>query len=157
MGMDPVDTEGNVGGGSSLALEPGPPYTPHISYGGNSKLKYAWLSGTTWISETVDDSAEIVGHDTSLALESTSPYTPHISYVDVTSANLKYAWLNSNVWISETIDSEGAVGWWPSLTLDDKGNPYISYYDATNGDLKYAYIPPIEVFLPVVMKDYSPP
>ena len=137
--IETVDSEGNTGGESSLALEPEPPYSPQISYCGDGNLKYAWLNDTTWFSETVDDSVEIIGRYTSLALEPTSPYTPHISYFDFTNGDLKYAWFNGSVWISETVDSGGKVGEWTSLALNSSGRPYISYYDATNGDLKFAH------------------
>ncbi|MCP4229652.1 MAG: T9SS type A sorting domain-containing protein [bacterium] len=43
------------------------------------------------------------------------------------------------VWIIETVDSEGNVGLYPSIALDDEDNPHIAYYDMSNYDLKYAY------------------
>jgi hypothetical protein len=137
--IETVDNEGNTGAESSLVLEPTYPYTPHISYHGDGNLKHAWLSDTTWISETVDDSSDITGRATSLALEPTSPYTLHISYFDFTNGDLKYAQFNGTAWISETVDSEGEVGRRSSLALNSSGNPYISYYDVTNGGLKLAH------------------
>jgi hypothetical protein len=41
-------------------------------------------------------------------------------------------------WHVETVDSEGRVGWYTSLALDDNGYLHISYYDRTNESLKYA-------------------
>jgi hypothetical protein len=138
--IETVDSDGGVGRYSSLALEPTYPYTPHISYfyWDNRDLKHAWLSGTTWLSETVDSAAGDVGRYTSLALDSNG--NPHISYNDSTNLDLKYAWRSGTTWLSETVDSEGDVGrWGTSLALDNRDNPCISYYDHhPNYDLKLA-------------------
>lgn len=189
---------------SSLALESTYPYTPHISYRyrlGDSDLRYAWLNGTTWLTETVDSAGD-VGKYTSLALDSSGD--SHISYFDDTNDALKYAWRSGTTWLSETVDSTGQPAWgrgttsleldgadmpyisyydavnddlklarfdgtvwiiqavdsggdvgqYSSLALDRMGCPHISYYDATHGDLKYAYIPPHYVYLPLAMREY---
>jgi len=129
-----------VGSWSSLALERTYPYTPHISYydSANGDLKHAWLSGTTWITETVDSAGD-VGWYTSLALNSSG--IPRISYFDNTNHSLKFAWLSDTTWLSETVDKTGGQPWGrgsTSLELDQDGLPYISYYDAINDDLKLA-------------------
>jgi PKD repeat protein len=41
-------------------------------------------------------------------------------------------------WTIETVDSNGDVGYYPSLSLDDSNYPHISYWDWTNSHLKYA-------------------
>ncbi|MHB1314745.1 MAG: DUF2207 domain-containing protein [Christensenellales bacterium] len=45
---------------------------------------------------------------------------------------------NSSGWIVETVDSEGDVGEYTSLAVDDFGYPHIAYFDSTNGVVKYA-------------------
>jgi hypothetical protein len=94
-----VDTGG--GKTSSLALHRHPPHPPRVSYHREThrSLKYAWLSGTTWLSVTVDNSAGDVGLFTSLALDEWGH--PRISYFDETNRNLRYAWLGSRhrVWL----------------------------------------------------------
>jgi hypothetical protein len=129
-------------GGSSLALEPTYPYTPHISYFNdtNDDLKHAWKRGTTWLSETVDSGGD-VGWCTSLALDSSGNL--RISYLDNTNDALKYAWWNGTTWLSETVNSTGQPSWGrgaTSLELDQADLPYISYYDAANGDMKFAHL-----------------
>lgn len=132
--------------GTSLALEPTYPYTPHISYyypsGGDNHLDHAYLSGTawcsgTWVTEKVEDGQAAWS---SLALEATYPYITHISYQDVANSSLKHAWLSGTDWLNETVDNTGDVGWNTSLALDSEGNPHISYVDNTSDTLKYAWL-----------------
>ncbi len=83
-----VDSEGDVGRGSSIALDSGD--NIHISYFDrtNGALKYATDASGLWVTETVDSSG-YVGGRRSIALDSRD--NVHISYYDYTNHDLKYA------------------------------------------------------------------
>lgn len=50
--------------------------------------------------------------------------------------------LASSVWINETADSDGRVGKFSSIAVDDSGAVHVSYYYQSNRDLKYARLEP---------------
>lgn len=120
---------------NSMAVEQTPPNTPHISYVFSGTLKHAWLSGTTWLSETVDNTVVVGVHALALA----NSGNPGIAYYDLTHYALKYAWKWGSSWFSATADNEWGVGDFPSLAFDRYGNPHIAYSDRANEDLKYAH------------------
>jgi hypothetical protein len=85
-----VDTTGNTGKDTSLALDTGE--NPHIAYYriDQGNLLYAKHTGTSWAIEPVDTFGD-VGEFCSLALDGNDD--PHISYYDSDNEDLKYALL----------------------------------------------------------------
>jgi uncharacterized repeat protein (TIGR01451 family) len=150
---DTIDSAGDVGGDTSLALD-GSGW-PHISYRdlSNKALKYARYvgesgncgpGGDTWQCDIIDSGGDL-GRLTSLALEDS---TPHISHYDHANVDLRYARYvggggncgpGGDTWQCDIIDSGGDVGGYPSLALVGS-IPHVSYTDWTNDGLKYAHL-----------------
>jgi hypothetical protein len=153
-----VDSAGNVGAHNSLALAPTYPYTPHISYwhliaGSEHYLKHAWLSGTTWLSETVDSG----GDTTSLALVPSYPYTPCISHHHWGEWALKYACRGSEKWITLTVAGNRAND--SSLALEPVYPyvPHISYLSRIPRTIRHAYLSGTTWMSGTWMGDYVEP
>jgi hypothetical protein len=130
----PFDT--NMARHTSLALEATDPYTPHISYCDIGRLKHAWRSSTTWMSETVESGS--VCYYTSLALDGDGH--PRIGYLRI-DIGIRYAWYNGTMWTVQTVDNAGSNGGHTSLALESTApyTPHISYYEDTSDALMYAW------------------
>ena len=140
-----IDTDGDVGGQSSIALTS--TGYPHIAYKRSyrglegivaSDLKHVRWNGSAWNIEIVEHiPSYIYVSKRSLAIDSKD--LPHISYAAKIGDNyhLKYAKWNGSDWEIEAIDSVGDSTVRTSLALDSNDQPHISYYDPSNGDLKY--------------------
>ncbi|MEW6407977.1 MAG: chitobiase/beta-hexosaminidase C-terminal domain-containing protein [Patescibacteria group bacterium] len=124
-----IDSPGNVGGWSSIALDSNEKV--HISYcdDTNYALRYATNSAGSWITSTLDSSG---GAWSSLAIDPNNKV--HIAYNSLD--GLKYNTNAYGSWIPVVIDS--VVPQQLSLALDFNNKTHISYYDSTNKDLKYA-------------------
>ncbi len=139
-----VDSLGDVGQYTSIAVDSGS--NVHISYfdAANKALKYARKDGATgqWTKLTIDKGS--VGAYTSLKLDSIG--NVHISYFDDVNGDLKYA-TNAHGggrWGRDVVDNAGYVGSHSSIAVEvtsdgTVGNVHISYYDAINAALKYAH------------------
>lgn len=138
--VETVDSTGNIGYFTSLALDSSG--NPHIAYSASTNFdaKYAKWTGSSWSVEIIPDTVANVGRWSNLVLESG---TTHIIYFDDTNHQLRYAkWTTTASWEFETIDASGpSNGNWNSMVLDSSGKLHISYrlgYDNTGGGLKYA-------------------
>ena len=149
---EPILVDGgnsDAGKYSSLAFgEDGKAYIAYYDYsdeGETGSLKLAVIDDalnpkTPYIMEVDDQVGYSEGQYVSLAVDDESS-SIHLAYYDAVNKKLKYAmWLDGE-WFIETVDdSDGDVGKYASLALDNEGNPHISYYaeDDSGGALKYA-------------------
>ena len=135
-----VDTNGNVGTDTSLAVVNG---NPAISYcdDSNDDLKYVRATdanGASWGTPVTVYTNTAIDSFTSLAVVNGHPA---IGFFDAPFDNLKYVRAtdaNGTNWGPPVaVNPIGVFGANPSLAMVN-GNPAFSYYDDANGDLKYA-------------------
>ena len=138
--IETVDSVGDVGKYSSLALGPGG--RRHISYLdiGNLSLKYAYWNGSAWTIQTVDHAGNTGYHYTSLALDQGGYPSISYSFWEDFYYELRYAKRSGSSWLIETVESSTAeLPSYSSLALDLDGYPHISYYDSSEDNLRYAH------------------
>jgi hypothetical protein len=116
---------------NSIAVDPNSG-APHISYEKSEDIRYARLSGSRWISSTVEGIGQRYKQN-AIAVDS-SGY-PHIAYSrdyqvggGFWFGKIRYARLTDTVWVSETLDADGEAIHPPiALALDSQDNPHVLY------------------------------
>ena len=134
-----IDHPGHDGWDNSLALDSnGHPHTASIDpiqFGSQSGVEYATLDGGRWRVEEVGSGPVPYEFGTRIVLDAQD--RPHVVWFDASAKELKYTIRDEGVWQISTVDSEGDVGRFPSLVLDQQGNPTVSYYEAVGRDVGY--------------------
>lgn len=138
--LNVVDTLGNTGTETSVAVDVAGGV--HVSYrdGSNSDLRYAYHPPVGfWRSEDVETTGS-VGEEVAAAVDSEGGL--HVVHHDDTNQDLRYAYLPpGGTWQVVAIDTENNVGNEPSIAIDAADGVHVGYFSATGSDFKYAYRP----------------
>lgn len=128
-GGNPVDSGGSVGSWNSIDVVDA--NAVYVSYydSTNQDLKVAKTTngGTSWTTQTVDQSATDIGAHTSIyAIDANNVF---VSYKDVTNADLKVAITadGGTHWLLKAADIVGSVGDYSSIYAADANTIYIAY------------------------------
>jgi hypothetical protein len=151
---DTVDSGGDVGKESSIAIDPAHPGVVGIAYhdATHGQLKYARGTGCpqcTWLACTIDVPLQVpgsVGYYTSLKYSSTGTariaHYAHshseIGALIMTVVPPDYGNCSQIDEFNEEVQAGFRVGQHASLAVDGDGKSHMAYYDGGNGDLWYA-------------------
>ena len=126
-----VDHPGHDGWDNNVVLDlKGRPHTVSIDpkqFGSSSGIEYAFYDGDSWTVKEVGSGPIAYEFGTAIALDMS--YNPQLAWYDDTAKELKYAVKSGDSWEISTVDSEGDVGRYPALVIDNNNNAYISYYE----------------------------
>ena len=116
---------------------------PHIGYYDLSdhekwKLKHCYKNQDEWLIETIDPNLRKFYNEWGASITIDQQNNVHVGYYAWDTWNLNYAYKTCGIWYVETVDSEGLVGAYASIALDNQGYPHISYKDNSNIYLKHA-------------------
>ncbi len=137
-----VDDESLVYGSTALSLDSSG--SPHICYYDvpnpteDWSLKYATKQDQKWIKEIIDPDLKYFWNEWGCSIAIDSFDRVHVGYYAWNKWNANYALKSNNNWITEVVESEGSVGGYASITVNESGYPYMSYMNMNEVSLKFA-------------------
>ena len=116
-------------------------------------LRYAVLSGTVWLSETIDRIGD-PGEYVSLVFDTDG--IPHVGYLaDTGGGKARYAYKLGSTWLVQTVTTARPVQGYTSVAVDAAGDPHMAYYTlSVTRTLEYAYVKTRHFYLPAVLKTW---
>ena len=137
-----VDTETAVFASTAIAIDS--QNQPHICYYDVPSpslpwlLRYATQKNGRWNIEIIDPDLKYFWNDYGCDITIDRFDRVHVGYYKWNKWDLGYALKNRNTWVLETVESDGSIGAFAAITINDKGYPHISYMDLNNLALKHA-------------------
>ena len=150
--VEPISHQGHDGWDPALAI--GQDGTVHIiaidplQFGTNDGIEYFSRRNDQWSVEGIGSGGILYEFGTGLAIDAEgrlhAVYHNGMSdqFRETGGGDLIYAVLENGTWFKERVDTEGDVGKFASLTLDNSGRPHIAYLDWNSpsaGRVKYAH------------------
>ena len=137
-----VDGESHLYGSTAICLDSFG--NPHICYYDVTSptddwyLKYTTKKGDGWLFETIDDNLKYFWNEWGCSLDIDSYGRIHVGYYAWLEWNINYALKTENGWNVEVVKSEGSVGGYASIAVDNLGYPHLSFMDMNELSLNYA-------------------
>ena len=138
-----INHAGHDGWDGTIAIDSdGHPHMASIDpsqFGSSSGVEYAVFDGESWTIEEIGSGPVPYEFGTAIGVDGDD--RPHVAWFDDEGKDLKYAVKEDGSCNISTIDSEGDVGRFPSLVVDESGNVAVAYYEQTgrtSGLIKFA-------------------
>lgn len=117
---------------------------PHICYYDvpnpteDWSLKYAAKKEGKWLLETIDPNLKYFWNEWGCSIDVDNYNRVHVGYYAWQKWNINYALRTTTGWNVEIVKSEGSVGGYASIAVDESGYPHLSFMDMNEFSLNYA-------------------
>lgn len=141
--VEVADNSGDVGVSSDISIDP-QGYPHMVCYNATIGLpEHVWKDAAGWHMEPIGLAGNFCDVYTAGVVEDDGDLHGCAYFVtpDGQTHGLGYAYrpASGGPDVYEVVESNGNVGKYCDIVLDEDGKPHISYYDVDNMDLKYAY------------------
>ena len=137
-----VDTDCIVSGSTSIALDKS--NNPNIIYydvkppNENRNLRHAYISNSEWNIDIIRPDLKHFYNIEGVGIKIDRFERIHVTFFNWEHWDLNYAYKIDKEWYIEEVDTEGMVGSYATIAIDEECYPHIGYMDNNNLALKYA-------------------
>ncbi|MBS3749407.1 MAG: PKD domain-containing protein [Candidatus Thermoplasmatota archaeon] len=137
-----IDNKSLVFGSTAISLDN--LGNPHICYYDvpnpteDWSLKYATKNGEKWLLETIDPNLKYFWNEWGCSIDVDDFNRVHVGYYAWQNWNINYALKTTKGWEVEIVKSEGSVGGYASIDVNESGYPHLSFMDMNEFSLNYA-------------------